>query len=152
MNSHQDIRDAVAKLCTRFPNSYWRALDSSRGYPDAFIKVLNEEGYLSVLIPEEYGGAGLGLEAAGVVLEEIARSGGNPAAFHAQMYTMGTLLKHGSARQKQYYLPKIAAGELRLQAFGVTEPAAGTGHRAGHSGLHRSSVSTGFSSSRACWT
>lgn len=126
MNSHQDIRDAVAKLCTRFPNNYWRALDSKRGYPDAFIKVLNEEGYLSVLIPEEYGGAGLGLEAAGAVLEEIARSGGNPAAFHAQMYTMGTLLKHGSARQKQYYLPKIAAGELRLQAFGVTEPAAGT--------------------------
>ena len=126
MNSHQDIRDAVAKLCTRFPNNYWRALDSKRGYPDAFIKVLNDEGYLSVLIPEEYGGAGLGLEAAGVVLEEIARSGGNPAAFHAQMYTMGTLLKHGSARQKQYYLPKIAAGELRLQAFGVTEPAAGT--------------------------
>jgi acyl-CoA dehydrogenase len=126
VNGYQEIRDSIVKLCKRFPNRYWRELDSSRGYPDEFIKALNEEGYLSVLIPEEYGGAGLGLEAAGAILEEISRSGGNPAAFHAQMYTMGTLLRHGSNRQKQKYLPKIAAGELRLQAFGVTEPIAGT--------------------------
>jgi len=122
----QEIRNSVTRLCQQFPNDYWRALDRDRGYPDEFIQVLTREGYLSVLIPEDYGGAGMGVAAAGVILEEISRSGGHPGAFHAQMYTMGTLLRHGSAQQKQRYLPEIAAGRLRLQAFGVTEPAAGT--------------------------
>lgn len=126
MTDYQDIRDSVARLCQRFPNEYWRKLEAERGYPDEFIRVLTEEGFLSVLIPEEFGGAGLGVEAAGVILEEISRSGGHPGAFHAQMYTMGTILRHGSEAQKHTYLPEIAAGELRLQAFGVTEPAAGT--------------------------
>lgn len=126
MSNYQDIRDSIVKLCARFPNKYWRDLEKSNGYPDEFIKVLNDEGFLSVLIPEEYGGVGLGVEAAGVILEEISRSGGHPGAFHAQMYTMGTVLRHGSEEQKQNYLPRIASGELRLQAFGVTEPVAGT--------------------------
>lgn len=126
MTIYNDIRDSMSKLCERFPNEYWRKLDASGGYPDEFIDVLNQEGFLSVLIPEEYGGAGLGIEAAGIILEEISRSGGHPGAFHAQMYTMGTVLRHGSKEQKQKYLPKIASGELRLQAFGVTEPEAGT--------------------------
>ncbi|MBJ7412058.1 MAG: acyl-CoA/acyl-ACP dehydrogenase [Phenylobacterium sp.] len=122
----QDIRDAVRKLCGRFPGSYWRELDRERAYPKAFVDALTEGGFLSVLIPEAYGGSGLGLRAAVAVLEEIHRSGCNGAACHAQMYTMGTLLKHGSEAQKQAYLPKVASGELRLQAFGVTEPDAGT--------------------------
>ena len=126
MSNYQDIRDSMIKLCERFPNEYWRELEARKGFPDEFIKVLNDEGFLSVLIPEEYGGVGLGIEAAGVILEEISRSGGHPGAFHAQMYTMGTVLRHGSEEQKQQYLPKIASGELRLQAFGVTEPVAGT--------------------------
>ncbi len=126
MDDLQEIRNSVTRLCQQFPNDYWRALDRDRGYPDEFIQVLTREGYLSVLIPEDYGGAGMGVAAAGVILEEISRSGGHPGAFHAQMYTMGTLLRHGSAQQKQQYLPEIAAGRLRLQAFGVTEPAAGT--------------------------
>lgn len=126
MDDLQEIRNSVTRLCQQFPNDYWRALDRDRGYPDEFIQVLTREGYLSVLIPEDYGGAGMGVAAAGVILEEISRSGGHPGAFHAQMYTMGTLLRHGSAQQKQRYLPEIAAGRLRLQAFGVTEPAAGT--------------------------
>ncbi len=126
MDSLQEIRSSVSKLCERFPNSYWRELDKRSGYPDDFIKVLTEEGFLSVLIPEQYGGSGLGVTTAGVILEEISRSGGHPGAFHAQMYTMGTLLRHGSEAQKQKYLPDIASGKLRLQAFGVTEPAAGT--------------------------
>lgn len=126
MDSLQEIRSSVSKLCERFPNSYWRELDKRNGYPDDFIKVLTEEGFLSVLIPEQYGGSGLGVATAGVILEEISRSGGHPGAFHAQMYTMGTLLRHGSEEQKQKYLPDIASGKLRLQAFGVTEPAAGT--------------------------
>src|SRR6201991_458441 len=124
--THPEIRDAVRKLCGRFPGPYWRALDRERAYPTEFVKALTEAGWLSILIPEQYGGAGLGLSAACAVLEEIHRSGGNGAACHAQMYTMGTLLRHGSEEQKQKWLPKIATGELRLQAFGVTEPTSGT--------------------------
>ncbi len=124
--SHPEIRDAVRRLCARFPGPYWRKLDRDRAYPTEFVKALTEAGWLSVLIPEQYGGAGLGLSAACAVLEEIHRSGCNGAACHAQMYTMGTLLRHGSEEQKQRYLPKIASGELRLQAFGVTEPTSGT--------------------------
>jgi alkylation response protein AidB-like acyl-CoA dehydrogenase len=122
----QEIRNNVRRLCDRFPNEYWRRLDAERAYPDEFIEVLTREGYLAVLIPEAYGGSGMGLAAAGAILEEISRSGGHPGAFHAQMYTMGTLLRHGSEAQKRLYLPAIASGELRLQAFGVTEPGAGT--------------------------
>jgi len=121
-----EIRDAVRRLCADFPGEYWRALDRERAYPTEFVEALTKAGFLSVLIPEEFGGSGLGLEAACAVLEEIHRSGCNGAACHAQMYTMGTLLKHGSDEQKACYLPKIASGDLRLQAFGVTEPGAGT--------------------------
>jgi alkylation response protein AidB-like acyl-CoA dehydrogenase len=121
-----EIREAVRKLCARFPGPYWRALDRERAYPTEFVQALTEAGFLSVLIPEAYGGSGLGLGAATAVLEEIHRSGCNGGACHAQMYTMGTILRHGSEAQKAAYLPKIASGELRLQAFGVTEPDAGT--------------------------
>lgn len=121
-----EIRDAVRKLCAQFPGEYWRERDRERMYPTEFVQALTQAGFLSVLIPEEYGGSGLGLAAATAVLEEIHRSGCNGGACHAQMYTMGTILKHGSEAQKQAYLPKIASGELRLQAFGVTEPTAGT--------------------------
>jgi len=124
--SHPEIREAVRKLCAGFPGEYWRALDRDRTYPTEFVRTLTEAGFLSVLIPEEYGGSGLGLSAATAVLEEIHRSGCNGGACHAQMYTMGTILKHGSEEQKQRYLPGIASGEIRLQAFGVTEPTAGT--------------------------
>ncbi|HEX5775841.1 MAG TPA: acyl-CoA dehydrogenase family protein [Caulobacteraceae bacterium] len=124
--SHPEIREAVRRLCERFPGEYWRALDRERQYPTDFVQALTQAGYLSVLIPEEYGGSGLGLGAATVVLEEVHRSGCNGGAAHAQMYTMGTILRHGSPEQKQRYLPKVASGELRLQAFGVTEPTAGT--------------------------
>jgi alkylation response protein AidB-like acyl-CoA dehydrogenase len=124
--THPEIRDAVRKLCARFPGQYWRALDRERAYPTEFVKALTEAGWLSVLIPEQYGGSGLGLSAACAVLEEIHRSGANGAACHAQMYTMGTLLRHGSEVQKDKWLPKIASGEIRLQAFGVTEPTSGT--------------------------
>ena len=123
---YQDIREAVVKLCARFPGAYWRELDRERAYPTKFVKALTEGGYLSVLIPEEFGGSGLGISAAAAILEEIQKSGGNGAACHAQMYTMGTVLRHGSAEQKNRYLPGIASGELRLQAFGVTEPTSGT--------------------------
>jgi acyl-CoA dehydrogenase len=125
-NSFADIRESVARLCSRFPGEYWRALDRDREYPSEFVRTLTAEGFLSVLIPEEFGGAGLGLSAATAILEEIHRSGCNGGACHAQMYTMGTLLRHGSPGQKSKYLPKIANGELRLQAFGVTEPTSGT--------------------------
>lgn len=121
-----EIREAVRRLCAGFPGEYWREKDRERAYPGEFVRALTESGFLSVLIPEVYGGSGLGLGAAIAVLEEIHRSGCNGGASHAQMYTMGTLLKHGSEAQKQAYLPRIASGELRLQAFGVTEPGAGT--------------------------
>jgi acyl-CoA dehydrogenase len=124
--SHPEIHEAVRKLCSRFPGEYWRALDRERAYPSAFVKALTEAGWLAALIPEVHGGAGLPLSAGCAVLEEIHRSGGNGAACHAQMYTMGTLLRHGSDAQKAAYLPRIASGELRLQAFGVTEPGSGT--------------------------
>ena len=126
LESHPEIREAVRKLCARFPGEYWRALDRDRIYPTQFVAALTEAGFLSVLIPEEYGGSGLGLGAATAVLEEIHRSGGNGGACHAQMYTMGCVLRHGSRAQKERYLPAVASGELRLQAFGVTEPGAGT--------------------------
>ena len=124
--SYPEIRDAVRRLCGNFPGEYWQALDRTRTYPTEFVTALTESGFLSVLIPEEYGGSGLGLTAAAAVLEEIHRSGCNGGACHAQMYTMGTILKHGSLEQKQLYLPQIAKGDLRLQAFGVTEPTSGT--------------------------
>ncbi len=126
IDAYSDIRDAVAKLCARFPGEYWRGLDREMRYPKEFVEALTGSGWLSILIPEEYGGAGLPLSAAAAVLEEIQRAGCNGGACHAQMYTMGTLLRHGSEAQKQRYLPKIAAGDLRLQAFGVTEPTSGT--------------------------
>src|SRR5690348_16077408 len=120
------IRQAVAALCARFPGEYWRALDRERGYPREFVQALTEGGFLGCLIPEEHGGSGLGIGAAAAILEEVHKSGCNGAACHAQMYIMGTVLRHGSAAQKAQFLPKIASGELRLQAFGVTEPSAGT--------------------------
>ena len=123
---HAEIREGVRALCAKFPGEYWRALDRERAYPTEFVKVLTQAGYLAALIPEEYGGSGLGLSGAAAILEEVQASGGNGAACHAQMYTMGTILRHGSPEQKKAYLPKIASGELRLQAFGVTEPTSGT--------------------------
>ena len=126
MKKHQDIRDAVAALCENFPGEYWRKKDRKNEYPTEFVKSLTESGFLAVLIPEEYGGSGLGISEASAILEEIHYQGGNAGACHAQMYTMGTLLRHGSEEQKKKYLPKIASGELRLQAFGVTEPTSGT--------------------------
>ena len=125
-DDHAEIREEVGKLCARFPGEYWRELDCDRAYPTEFVQALTEAGYLGALIPEEYGGAGLPLSAAAAILEEIHRSGGNAAACHAQMYIMGTILRHGAPEQKRAYLPKIATGELRLQAFGVTEPTSGT--------------------------
>ena len=124
--SHTEIREAVQKLCANFPGEYWRKLDKDRAYPTEFVQALTDSGYLSVLIPEEHGGSGLNLSAACAILEEIQKSGGNGGACHAQMYTMGTLLRHGNDDQKSRYLQNIASGELRLQAFGVTEPASGT--------------------------
>ncbi|KRE24786.1 acyl-CoA dehydrogenase [Bosea sp. Root483D1] len=126
LNDHTDIREAVARLCADYPGEYWRKLDREMAYPSEFVTALTESGFLSALIPEEYGGAGLPLSAAAAIMEEIQRQGCNGGACHAQMYVMGTLLRHGSADQKQRYLPKIASGELRLQAFGVTEPTSGT--------------------------
>ena len=123
---YQEIREAVRALCARFPNDYWRVKDRDRAYPSEFVAALTEAGYLAALIPEAYGGSGLPLAAAAAILEEIQASGGNGAACHAQMYTMGTLLRHGSAAQREKYLPDIASGALRLQAFGVTEPTSGT--------------------------
>jgi alkylation response protein AidB-like acyl-CoA dehydrogenase len=123
---HTEIRAAIARLCAGFPGEYWRRLDAERAYPTAFVQALTQAGYLACLIPTDYGGSGLGLAAAAAILEEIHRSGGNGAACHAQMYVMGTLLRHGSGEQKSRWLPEIASGALRLQAFGVTEPSAGT--------------------------
>ncbi|MBQ0720925.1 MAG: acyl-CoA/acyl-ACP dehydrogenase [Gammaproteobacteria bacterium] len=125
-SNYPEIREAVAKLCSNFPGEYWRALDDTSTYPTEFVQALTDAGFLSVLIPEEYGGAGLPIEAGCVILEEIQRSGCNGGACHAQMYTMGTLLRHGTEEQKKKYLPGIAEGSLRLQAFGVTEPTSGT--------------------------
>jgi acyl-CoA dehydrogenase len=124
--SHDAIRAAIREVCSNYPGDYWRDLDRAKAYPTELVKELTDLGWLATLIPAEYGGAGLGVTEASIVLEEINRSGGNAAACHGQMYTMGTLLRHGSDEQKQAYLPKIAAGELRLQAFGVTEPNAGS--------------------------
>jgi acyl-CoA dehydrogenase len=121
----KEIRSAVRELCGAFPGEYWRALEPDR-YPEEFVDALTEHGWLAALIPEEYGGAGLGMTAASVILEEVNASGCNAGACHAQMYTMGTILRHGCGQQKQRYLPKIASGELRLQAFGITEPVAGS--------------------------
>jgi alkylation response protein AidB-like acyl-CoA dehydrogenase len=122
----EDIRSAVRSLCSGYPGEYWRRLDAERAYPAEFVRTLTEAGYLAALIPTEYGGSGLPLAAACVILEEIQRSGCNSAACHAQMYTMGTVLRHGSTQQKATILPKVASGELRLQAFGITEPTSGT--------------------------
>jgi acyl-CoA dehydrogenase len=123
---HHDLRTAVRELCRSFPDAYWRELDARREYPDAFVKALTDAGYLAALIPEEYGGSGLGVAEASIIMEEINRSGANAGACHAQMYTMGTLLRHGSESQKRTYLPQIASGALRLQAFGVSEPTTGS--------------------------
>tara|TARA_B110000091_G_scaffold16856_1_gene15914 strand:+ start:519 stop:1673 length:1155 start_codon:yes stop_codon:yes gene_type:complete len=123
---YSDIRDAVAKLCADFPGEYWRELDRQMAYPTEFVDALTQAGWLAALIPEQYGGAGLPLGAGAAILEEMQASGGNSGACHAQMYTMGTLLRHGSEEQKLKYLPQIAEGKLRLQAFGVTEPTSGT--------------------------
>ncbi len=121
-----EIREGVRRICADFPGAYWRALDERSDYPSEFVRAMTEAGYLAALIPEEYGGAGLPLRAAGIVLEEVHACGGNASATHAQMYTMGTLLRHGSVQQKAHWLPQIASGALRLQAFGVTEPTSGT--------------------------
>ncbi|HRD93517.1 MAG TPA: acyl-CoA dehydrogenase family protein [Accumulibacter sp.] len=125
-DEHQEIRDAVRDLCRRFPDEYFRKLDEQRAYPEAFVDALIDGGWLSAMIPEEYGGSGLGLTAASVIMEEINRSGGNAAAVHGQMYNMGTLLRSGSSAQKARYLPEIAAGRLRVQSMAVTEPGAGS--------------------------
>jgi acyl-CoA dehydrogenase len=122
----QDIRDAVRDLCSQFPDEYHREVDDRRGYPEEFVDALTKAGWLAALVPQEYGGSGLGLAEASVIMEEINRSGGNSGACHGQMYNMGTLLRHGSEEQKQKYLPRIASGELRLQSMGVTEPTTGT--------------------------
>jgi acyl-CoA dehydrogenase len=126
MHDYTAIREEVAKLCAGYPGEYWRAKDKHRAYPSEFVAALGEAGYLAALIPEEYGGAGLPLSAAAAILEEIQKQGCNGGAVHAQMYIMGTMLRHGNEEQKRRYLPKIATGELRLQAFGVTEPTSGT--------------------------
>jgi len=123
---HLSLRQAVREICGRFPDAYWRQLDAERAYPDAFVRALTDAGYLAALIPQEYGGAGLGIAEASIVLEEINRCGGNAGACHAQMYIMGSLLRHGSDAQKRTYLPALASGALRLQAFGVSEPTTGS--------------------------
>jgi len=125
-DQYQDIREAVRDLCSQFPAEYFRKVDEARGYPEAFVDALTKAGWLAALIPQEYGGSGLGLTEASVIMEEINRSGGNSGACHGQMYNMGTLLRHGSDEQKRKYLPRIASGELRLQSMGVTEPTTGT--------------------------
>jgi len=125
-DGHQELRDAVRALCRTFDSAYWQKVDHARGYPEAFVKALTEAGWLAALIPQEFGGSGLGLTEASVIMEEINFSGGNAGSCHGQMYNMGTLLRHGSAAQKLQYLPKIATGELRLQSMAVTEPTTGT--------------------------
>ena len=123
---HTEIRDAIRALCAQFPDAYFRQVDAERGYPEAFVDALTKAGWMAALIPQEYGGSGLGLTEASVIMEEINRCGGNSGACHGQMYNMGTLLRHGSEAQKRWLLPKIATGELRLQSMGVTEPTTGT--------------------------
>jgi len=123
---YQDIRDGVRSLCAQFPDEYFRKVDEARGYPDEFVTALTEAGWMAALIPQEYGGSGLSMTEASVIMEEINRCGGNSGACHGQMYNMGTLVRHGSKEQKEFYLPKIASGELRLQSMGVTEPTTGT--------------------------
>ena len=123
---YQEIRDGVRAVCSQFPDEYHRSIDSQRAYPEEFVKALTDAGWLSAMIPEEYGGSGLGLAEASVIMEEVNRSGGNAGACHGQMYNMGTLLRHGSEEQKKRYLPAIARGDLRLQSMGVTEPTTGT--------------------------
>jgi len=125
-DKHQDIRDAVRALCAEFPDEYHRKVDEARAYPEEFVEALTKAGWLAAMIPQEYGGSGLGLTEASIIMEEINRCGGNSGACHGQMYNMGTLLRHGSDAQKRAYLPKIASGELRLQSMGVTEPGTGT--------------------------
>ena len=125
-DAYGDLRDAVRDLCNTFPPEYWRRVDEARGYPEEFVDALTKAGWLAALIPQEYGGSGLGLTEASVIMEEINRTGGNSGACHGQMYNMGTLLRHGSEAQKRFYLPRIATGELRLQSMGVTEPTTGT--------------------------
>ncbi len=125
-DGHQDLRDAIRDLCSRYPDAYWREVDARRGYPEAFVDALTGAGWLGALIPQEYGGSGLGLAEASVIMEEVNRNGGNAGACHGQMYNMGTLLRHGSEEQKRRYLPRIANGELRLQSMAVTEPTSGT--------------------------
>ena len=125
-DAHQDIRDAIRALCEQFPAEYFRQIDEERAYPEAFVDALTQAGWLAALIPQQYGGSGLGMVEASVIMEEINRAGGNSGACHGQMYNMGTLLRHGSTAQKDFYLPKIAKGELRLQSMGVTEPTTGT--------------------------
>src|SRR6476661_6523401 len=126
MDLHESLRKGVRDLCKQYPDPYWRELDARRAYPTEFVRTLTQAGYLAALIPEQYGGSGLGLSEAAIILEEINRSGGNSGACHAQMYVMGTLLRHGSEAQKQQYLPQVADGRLRLQAFGVSEPTTGS--------------------------
>src|SRR5687768_2214587 len=125
-DNYPELRDAVRELCTRFDSAYWQKIDEQRAYPEAFVEALTKAGWMSALIPEEYGGSGLSLTEATVIMEEVTRSGGNAGCCHGQMYNMNTLLRHGSPEQKKRYLPKIASGELRLQSMGVTEPGAGT--------------------------
>ena len=126
INNYQEIREAVRALCAEFPNEYHRKIDEERSYPEEFVNALTQAGWMAAMIPEEYGGSGLGLTEASIIMEEINRSGGNAGACHGQMYNMGTLLRHGSKAQKELYLPKIATGEWRLQTMGVTEPTTGT--------------------------
>ena len=125
-DDYQEIRDAVRALCQQFPDEYHRKIDEQRAYPEAFVDALTQAGWMAALIPQEYGGSGLGLAEASVIMEEINRSGGNSGACHGQMYNMGTLLRHGSKAQKEFYLPKIASGEWRLQSMAVTEPDTGS--------------------------
>ncbi|MCF5271904.1 acyl-CoA dehydrogenase, partial [Pseudomonas syringae] len=120
------IREGVRALCGDFPAEYWRKIDEEKGFPESFVKAMTEAGWLSAMIPEEYGGSGLGLAEASVILEEVNHCGGNSGTIHGQMYNMFTLLRNGSEEQKSYYLPKLASGELRLQSMGVTEPTTGT--------------------------
>jgi len=150
--TYPEIRAAIRALCLKFDGAYWRALDRERGYPTEFVKALTDAGWLATLIPEEYGGAGLGISAAAAVLEEVQRAGCNGAACHAQMYTMGTVLRHGSAEQKQRYLPGIASGALRLQAFGVTEPTSGTDTLALRTTAVKKNNSTYIVNGQKVWT